>query len=186
MTSRLFQVLTVALFAFIPSASPSSESEIQPLFDLSAMSTGPVPQRPIHRARREPTHRPPGEPATARRRSRPSDCADTNVINTLDGFNLQPRLSIPFSGAIDPGTVNSDTVFLLSWRTPSRRTMADGAVIGINQTVWDVATNTLHVESNDLLEQHTRYALIVTRGVHDASGQPIERSTRTSSAFATT
>src|SRR2546430_1856675 len=26
---------------------------------------------------------------------RPSDCADIDVINTLDGFNLQPRLSIP-------------------------------------------------------------------------------------------
>ena len=30
--------------------------------------------------------------------TRPSDYADLSVINTLDGFNLQPRLSIPFSG----------------------------------------------------------------------------------------
>src|SRR4051794_28838184 len=29
---------------------------------------------------------------------RPSDCADIDVVNTLDGFNLQPRLSIPFDG----------------------------------------------------------------------------------------
>src|SRR5262245_22367788 len=28
--------------------------------------------------------------------ARPSDCEDLDVINTLDGFNLQPRLSIPF------------------------------------------------------------------------------------------
>src|SRR5262245_7988620 len=28
----------------------------------------------------------------------PSDFDDVTVINTLDGFNLQPRLSIPFSG----------------------------------------------------------------------------------------
>src|SRR5262245_60528266 len=27
---------------------------------------------------------------------RPSDCEDLKVINTLDGFNLQPRISIPF------------------------------------------------------------------------------------------
>ena len=27
--------------------------------------------------------------------ARPSDCQDLDVINTLDGFNLQPRLSIP-------------------------------------------------------------------------------------------
>src|SRR5207253_4379955 len=51
-----------------------------------------------------------------------------------------------------------------------------GQVVGINQTVWDVATNTLHVESDELLDQHTRYALIVTRGVHDADGKPVEAS----------
>ncbi|HJZ54018.1 MAG TPA: hypothetical protein VKE74_03630, partial [Gemmataceae bacterium] len=33
--------------------------------------------------------------------TRPSDFADLSVINTLDGFNVQPRLSIPFSGPID-------------------------------------------------------------------------------------
>src|SRR5262245_16554631 len=33
--------------------------------------------------------------------TRPSDYDDVRVINTLDGFNLQPRLSIPFSGLID-------------------------------------------------------------------------------------
>lgn len=31
----------------------------------------------------------------------PNDCADFDVINTLDGFNVQPRLSIPFDGPID-------------------------------------------------------------------------------------
>jgi hypothetical protein len=36
---------------------------------------------------------------------RPSDCEDVGVINTLDGFNMQPRLSIPFDGPIDVATV---------------------------------------------------------------------------------
>src|SRR5204863_8111961 len=31
-----------------------------------------------------------------------------------------------------------------------------------------------HVESDQLLDQHTRYALIVTRGVRDADGEPIQ------------
>ena len=35
------------------------------------------------------------------------------MINTLDGFNLQPRLSIPFDGPIDVNTVNSHNVFLV-------------------------------------------------------------------------
>src|SRR5262249_17760447 len=35
---------------------------------------------------------------------------------------------------------------------------------------------TLHVESDELLDQHTRYALIVTNGVRDQDGRPVEAS----------
>ncbi len=96
---------------------------------------------------------------------RPSDCADMQVVNELDGFNIQPRLSIPFDGGIDSSSVNSSNLFLLR--------LSDGAVVGINQIVWDPPTNTLYAESDALLDQHTRYALIVTAGVRDASGQPV-------------
>src|SRR6516164_5397913 len=43
----------------------------------------------------------------------PSDCLDVTLLNQLDGFSLQPRISIPFDAAIDPNTVNSHTVFLI-------------------------------------------------------------------------
>ena len=112
---------------------------------------------------------------------RPSDCADLDVINTLDGFNVQPRLSIPFDGPIDVTTVNSQSVFLVSLDNPraDHRRGRNGhrhrrQVIGINQIVWDVATNTLHAESDELLAQHQRYALIVTRGVLDVDGHPVK------------
>lgn len=105
---------------------------------------------------------------------RPSDCEDLAVINTLDGFNLQPRLSIPFDGPIDVMTVTSDTIFLISLGSTLPGGDQGGPVIGINQIVWDTFTTTLHVESDEFLDQHTRYALIVTRGVHDASGAPVE------------
>jgi hypothetical protein len=55
--------------------------------------------------------------------ARPSDCADIDVINTLDGFNNQARLSIPFSGPIDPATVTSATVF----SPVTRKLVAGGA-----------------------------------------------------------
>jgi fermentation-respiration switch protein FrsA (DUF1100 family) len=108
--------------------------------------------------------------------SRPSDYADVSVINTLDGFNLQPRLSVSFSGPIDVMTVSSTTVFLVKLGDTTSLNDGGGQIVGINQTVWDGATNMLHVESDELLNQHTRYALIVTRGVHDAAGQPVEAS----------
>jgi pimeloyl-ACP methyl ester carboxylesterase len=108
---------------------------------------------------------------------RPSDCEDVAVINTLDGFNVQPRLSIPFDGALDVDSVTSDTVFLVELACehdeegceegPSPRR------VGVDQVVWDTFTNTLHVEADALLDQHTRYALVVTRGVRDRYGAPI-------------
>jgi Calx-beta domain/Bacterial virulence factor lipase N-terminal len=108
--------------------------------------------------------------------TRPSDYADVSVINTLDGFNLQPRLSIPFSGPIDVTTVKGSTVFLIKLGDTTSPEDTGGEIVGINQTVWDVATNTLHVESDALLDQHARYALLVTRGVRDADGLPVEPS----------
>src|SRR5262249_28556837 len=110
------------------------------------------------------------------RATHPSDYDDVTLLNTLDGFNLQPRLSISFSGPIDVTTVSSSTVFLIKLADPAAPEEGGGQVVGINQTVWDVATNTLHVESDELLDQHTRYPLIVTRGIHDADGQPLQPS----------
>ncbi len=103
--------------------------------------------------------------------SHPSDCADIDVINTLDGFNLQPRLSIPFSGPIDVSTVSSQTVFLVRL---GHRHGGNGDPVGINQIVWDPATNTLHAESDELLDQHTRYLLVVTDGVRDTEGHRVK------------
>lgn len=108
---------------------------------------------------------------------RVSDCQDLDLLNTLDGFNLQPRLSIPFDGPIDVGSVNRETVFLISLgSTLDHPGCPPGTVIGIDQVVWDPSTNTVHVESDDLLAQHARYALIITNGLRDATGRPVEAS----------
>src|SRR4051812_13043271 len=80
----------------------------------------------------------------------PSDCDDTAVLNTLDGFNIQPRLAIPFSAAIDVATVSSKTIFLVG---PGHH------VVGINQAVFEPLTNTLYAESDQQLAQDTTYLL---------------------------
>ena len=104
--------------------------------------------------------------------ARPSDCADIDVLNTLDGFNLQPRISIVFDGPIDPTSVSSATVYLVSLRCNVCGTA--GKFVGINQVVWEPSANTLHVESDELLDQHSRYLLVVTRGVRDLEGNPVD------------
>ena len=49
-----------------------------------------------------------------------------------------------------------------------------GEVVGIDQVVSDTFTNTLYVESDDALSQHTRYVLVVTQSVLDESGKHVK------------
>lgn len=104
---------------------------------------------------------------------RVSDCQDIEVINTLDGFSTQPRITVPFTGDIDPATVNSDTIFLVDLGDTLTSSGA-GDRVGINQVIWDPATKTLVFQSDQLLQQHSRYLLVVTDGVRDAAGKKIK------------
>ena len=104
---------------------------------------------------------------------RVSDCRDIDVINELDGFSTQPRITVPFTGDIDPATVNSDTIYLLN--LGDTLTMSgSGERVGINQVIWDPATKTLVFQSDQLLQQHSRYLLVITDGVHDTAGNKIK------------
>ena len=123
---------------------------VHALFNLHHLETGPFPSDIFTVTDR--THN------TGRRVNLPypdcalhvSDCEDLDVINTLDGFGLQTRISIPFDGPIDVATATSETVFLIRLGSTLRREDDDNdnavQVVGINQVVWDVQTNTLHVE----------------------------------------
>jgi hypothetical protein len=170
---RIF-VLLVAAALLTPALALA---QTHPLFNLSSSSQSPFPS---DRFTAFDTQQLTGlrvNMALPNCATRPSDCADLTLLNQLDGFNLQPRLSIPFDGAVDPSTVNSSTVFLITLPGPGLRGLEfDGFVpkaIGINQIVWDPASLTLFAESNDHLNEDANYALIVTTGVHDAGGNPI-------------
>jgi hypothetical protein len=114
MRSRLYAIvlLTVSMSPFTP--SPALADGVHALFDLSNPQGGPFPSNrfTVHDLTQNTGLRvevPKPDCAV-----RPSDCEDLDVINTLDGFNLQPRIPIPFGGPIDVGTVTSQTVFLVS------------------------------------------------------------------------
>jgi hypothetical protein len=108
--------------------------------------------------------------------ARPSDCSDIDVLNELDGFNLQPRLSIPFDGPIDVGSVTSQSVFLVSLGSTLPGGDPGGDVVGIDQVVLDTFTTTLYVESDEQLDQHTRYILVATQSVRDKGGKQVKAS----------
>jgi hypothetical protein len=127
----------------------------------------------------------------------PSECVENGLLNELDGFHVEPRLNVAFTGPIDLSTVNSATIFLVKLgntlangsppdyaaaigedgdEDDGRLPTGAGWVVGTDRGVWDPDTNTLFVKAEEILEQHTRYALIVTRGVLDTTGRPIEQS----------
>jgi hypothetical protein len=174
MSVRLRHYLTLLpLAAVVLLPALAFAATVQPLFSLSSPSTGPFPSDRFTaldlRSNTLLRVNLPKPDCTIR----VTDCQDLDVINTLDGFNLQPRLSIPFSGSIDPASVSSSTVFLVSLGDALKG--HGGKVVGINQIVWDPTTNTLHAESDDFLDQHTRYLLVVTTGVKSADGTPVGR-----------
>src|SRR5215213_3268760 len=160
----------------VVSCEQSTDQPIHALFDLTIHTGGPFPSDRF-------TVADPSESTGLRVNlpkpdcdARPSDCEDLDVINTLDGFNLQPRLSIPFDGPVDGSTVTSETVFLVSLGDSLNGEDHGGRRVGINQVVWDQLTNTLHVQSDEQLDQHTRYALVVTNRVRDIRGFPVAAS----------
>lgn len=104
-----------------------------------------------------------------------SECADIDVINTLDGFSTQPRITVPFTGDIDVATVSSDTVYLINLGD-TQTFRGFGSKVGINQVLWDPDSRTLVFEPDELLAEHSRYLIVVTDGVRDTQGKKLKKS----------
>ena len=163
------------IFTLTSSAWAQPSPVVHTRFDLASVSGAPFPTDLYTIA--DPRNR------TGRRvnlplpdcSTRPSDCNDLAVVNTMDGFNLMPRISVPFDGDIDPGSVSSKSIFIVELAQEGEKAIV-GNPVGINQVVWDPATLTLHVESDEVLRQTARYAVIVTNGIRDMSGQPVQAS----------
>jgi dienelactone hydrolase len=167
---RRFACVLLLLGVGLPGLSAAQL--VEPVFDLRQPATAPYPS---NRYSSEDSRNLTGIRIAMPKPScttRPSDCADIDVLNTLDGFNLQPRFRVPFSGSINLSTVNSDNIFLVRLRDPTRSGVSL-RTIGINQVMWDPATNSLSFESEELLEQHTEYLMVVTTSVRDTRGNPL-------------
>lgn len=143
---------------------------VEPRFDLDAGGAGPFPSDRL--TVRDPAQR------TGLRVALPlpdcrvarSACDDARLLNELDGFDVDPRLAVPFTGAIDPASVTARSVFLI------RLAPGPAEATGLERLVYDRDTYTLHGRPEALLEPETRYGLAVTRGVRDASGRPVQPS----------
>jgi Bacterial Ig-like domain len=94
-----------------------------------------------------------------------SICDGFAELNRLDGFDLQPRVTVPFTGAIALKSVTDKTFFITNTR--------NRFVTGLRQVTFDPTTRTLAGISNAFLREHTRYRIHVTDGIRDAKGRRV-------------
>ncbi len=140
---------------------------VEPRFDADSAGPGPFPSDRL-------TVPDPGQ-RTGLRVALPlpnclgesSACDEVHLLNELDGFDLSPRLAVPFSGPIDPASVSPRSIFLV------RLAAGPPEATALERLVYDPLTHTLYGRPEALLEPETRYGLVVTRQLRDAGGRPI-------------
>ena len=151
-------------------APPAIAARVQARFDLDAGAPSPfpadwftVPDRTQRTGLR--IANPPASCAPPR-----SVCDDLKLLAELDGFDLEPRLALRFTGGIDLGSVSARSVFLV------RLGAGPPEITGVDRLVWDPATFTLYARPESVLEPETRYGLVVTRELRDSGGRSVEPS----------
>lgn len=99
-----------------------------------------------------------------------STCDAVRLLDSLDGFDLQPRVTIPFSGAIDLASVTPSSVYVAG----------PGVRAGLFQLVWDPGRHLLEGTVDRQLAEDTRYTIVVSPAVRSADGQPIAAAAQAS------
>jgi hypothetical protein len=166
---RLALILTGLLGTSSSGWAPASTSpRVQARFELDAAGTTPFPADwltvPDPAQRTGVRIAAPGPRCALGR----SACEDLRLLAELDGFDLDPRLALRFTGAIDLGSVTARSIFLI------RLVAGPAEITGVDRLVWDPATFTLYARPDTLLEPETRYGVVVTRDLRDSAGRPVE------------
>jgi hypothetical protein len=84
----------------------------------------------------------------------PITCGLVRELNELDGFDLDPRIAVRFSGAVDPARAARG----ITLQGPR------GHRTGVDRVVWDPATSTLYAHPEEQLAPGTTYRLRVQGG----------------------
>ncbi len=94
-----------------------------------------------------------------------SICDAFSQLDKLDGFDPQPRVTVPFTGAISLSSVNDSDFFISD---------DSGAFVsGLRQLTFDPATKTLAGISDKFLREDTPYRIHVTSAIRDSAGNPV-------------
>lgn len=152
MTSAAAALLLAAALAVTatPAAAAPRTAEPQGLFPTDAL-TVPDPGQATGRRIALPTGGCEGE----------QQCGLARRLNQLDGFDLDPRISVRFSAPVDPAEIAE----LLSVEDE------DGVRTGVDRVVYDPATSTVHASPERQLAPATTYRLVLAEGRGNAAAE---------------
>lgn len=95
----------------------------------------------------------------------PSVCSNTSLLNQLDGFSVNPRLMVCFSGPVDTSTLSSGISILPATNS--------APAISLNQIFYDPSANCAFGKPNQILNQQSQYLLLISDSVRDTSGNSV-------------
>lgn len=105
-----------------------------------------------------------------------------SYVNSLYGYTVDTALDTGFAGrAIDPETVNSDTIFVLDVTPINRRRGEQTPVEGLVFTLGEhnqegITPLSVALPEGQYYEQGHTYAAVITTGVEDILGEPVASS----------
>ncbi len=104
-----------------------------------------------------------------------TSCQETGLLEQIDGFSIRARMQVRFSAPIDPGTLKGAMFYvaLNNLRPDEPGVNQPGDVVAIDEVIYDPSSNTAYAKPVVPLDQHRRYAFIVTDGVKDPSGAAV-------------
>jgi hypothetical protein len=94
-----------------------------------------------------------------------SICDAFAELNKLDGFDVNPQVSVPLTGPVRLSSVTKKDFFISDSH--------GHFVSGLRQLTFDPATSTLAGIADAFLREGTTYEIRVTSGIRDKAGHPI-------------
>ena len=97
----------------------------------------------------------------------PSTCDEISLLNGLDGWSVNPRMTLAFTGRVALDSITRSSVFVLPLGNDASEP------VGLSRLVWDPEGRTLYATPERVLRQGQLHALVVTSRVQDDHGRPL-------------
>jgi hypothetical protein len=96
----------------------------------------------------------------------PSSCDEIGLLNGLDGWSVNARMTLAFTAPIALDSVTRSSVFVLPLGGD-----AAAEPVGLSRLVWDAEMTTLYAKPERVLRQGRAHALVVTACATPTAGR---------------